>query len=141
MSTLDEMRDALLRDLCPDKTPCIGHRIFVEQYEAAAQQEARAGLVAALDGAYTERNRMVAALIKVGGYPAVTFEDQSEPGWWVVYANTPAGQVSWHVGIRDIGLFLDIPSVIDSPWDGHDTDEKYRRVAALATSPAPEVER
>ena len=40
------------------------------------------------------------------------YEVQEEPGWWVVYVDTPAGQLSWHVGIRDIGLFLDAPAVI-----------------------------
>lgn len=106
--------------------------------ELIRRADAEPVLRAALDGAYSERNRLVAALIKVGGYPAVTWEDQAEPGWWVVYVDTPSGQLSWHVGPSDIGLFLDVPSVIgESPWDGHDTDEKYRRLAALTTPDAP----
>lgn len=42
--------------------------------------------------------------------------DPAEPGWPVVYIELPTGQVSWHMPEHQ------------TAWDGHDTDEKYRRV-------------
>jgi hypothetical protein len=58
-------------------------------------------------------------------------------GWRIVYAETPQGQVSWHIGSRDADLFADFPTAPVAGWDGHSTDEKYRRLAALAAPPEP----
>lgn len=92
----------------------------------------------ALDGAYRERNRVVAALIRVGGYRCWVIDAPDAEGWYIVYAETPQGQVSWHVSADDLWLFSDqsgsplFSGRRDSDvWDGHDTDEKYRRVASL----------
>ena len=95
-------------------------------------------LRADLNLAYRERCAVVAALIRVGGYPAQVVMAPDAEGWWIVYAETPAGQVSWHVSPDDMDLFRDIPVAFGtySRWDGHTTDEKYRRVAALAPAPA-----
>jgi hypothetical protein len=48
--------------------------------------------------------------------------DPSEPDWPVIYIDLPTGQVSWHM-----------PQFADA-WDGHDTDEKYRRVKEFVQS-------
>lgn len=84
----------------------------------------------ALDNAYRERNAVVAALIRTNGYPASLMPAPDAEGWWIVYAETPLGQVSWHVNPVDVGLFDDVPRR-DAVWDGHGTDLKYERVADL----------
>jgi hypothetical protein len=42
--------------------------------------------------------------------------DQAEPEWPVVYIELPTGQVSWHMPQHPV------------PYDGHSTEEKYRRI-------------
>lgn len=88
------------------------------------------------DAVYEERNRCVALIarmavsmrIKAG----VTKTDI--PGWDVewhncVYIDLPTGQISWHYHDKEAHLFDGLP-VYCGTWDGHDTSEKYRRVAA-----------
>lgn len=150
MTTAAQMRDALLE--YADQLARAGHldrhnvregmdaRLteYADALIAQVEAETRAGLVEELDGAYRERNRLVAALIRVGGYPAEVVMAPDTEGWWIVYVETPAGQASWHISPDDMDLFRDWPVAFGtrpSPWDGHDTEEKYRRVAAL---PAPE---
>jgi hypothetical protein len=83
-----------------------------------------------LDAAYRERNAVVAALIRL--FPSGGFlpSEDGDGEWRIYYVDLPAGQVSWHVGRADWDLFEDI-GPYRGEWDGHDTDEKYRRVAAL----------
>lgn len=88
---------------------------------------------AAKDGAYNERNQLVAALSRI--YPS-GLKQTDIPGWepeWhgCVYIDTPAGQMSWHYHDRDAALFAGLPAY-QGEWDGHSTDEKYARLAALA---------
>ena len=94
----------------------------------------------ALDAAYRERNAVVAALVRSHGWPAQVVMAPDTEGWWIVYAETPNGQVSWHISPDDMDLFSDWPVAFGSrlsPWDGHTTEEKYRRLAALATPREP----
>lgn len=86
----------------------------------------------ALDGAYRERNAVVASLIRSNGWTSWMVPAPDADGWWIVYAKTPRGQVSWHVGKADLGLFGDTPAEYVEAWDHHTTDEKYARLAALA---------
>lgn len=44
--------------------------------------------------------------------------DPSEPEWPVAYIELPTGQVSWHM------------PQFHKPYDGHTTEEKYRRITA-----------
>lgn len=86
---------------------------------------------AAKDAAYEERNRVVAALARL--FPA-GLKRTNIPGWdeeWhgCVYIDTPAGQLSWHFHDSQAHLFSGLPSY-GGEWDGHDTSEKYRRLAA-----------
>lgn len=107
----------------------------IERQAAQAATERAEGLLKALDVAYRERAALVAALIRVGGYPAELVIAPDTEDWWIVYAETPAGQVSWHLSPDDLDLFSFLPLKFGSrpsPWDGHTTEEKYRRVAALA---------
>jgi hypothetical protein len=90
------------------------------------------------DAAYVERNRVVAGLaalaVRLGWRAGLRQTDIK--GWereWhnAVYIDLPTGQVSWHYHDRDRDLFAFLPPYQDD-WDGHDTPEKYRRLAALA---------
>lgn len=90
-----------------------------------------------MDAAYAERNKVVAgfaALAVEHGYRAGVARTAIE-GWapeWhnCVYIDLPTGQVSWHFHDRERELFAFLPKY-SGKWDGHDTDEKYRRVVAL----------
>lgn len=93
------------------------------------------------DAAYEERNKVVAALAKL--FPSGTARTNI-PGWsddWhgCVYIDLPTGQVSWHFHDSQAHLFADLPPY-QGVWDGHDTDEKYRRLAATPASAAPQDE-
>jgi hypothetical protein len=93
--------------------------------------------VEALNGAYRERNAVVAALIRSNGWPAEVVMAPDTEGWWIVYAETPTGQVSWHIAPEDMDLFRDWPVAFGShrsPWDGHTTEEKYARLVRLGST-------
>lgn len=87
------------------------------------------------DGAYEERNKLVAALARL--YPSGV-KATDIPGWlpeWhgCVYIDLPSGQVSWHFHDSQAHLFAGLPPYAGE-WDGHDTAEKYRRVASLRSA-------
>jgi hypothetical protein len=48
--------------------------------------------------------------------------------WPVLFIDLPTGQVSWHLTAADRLGALDIGTYLGT-WDGHDTAEKYRRLA------------
>lgn len=113
---------------------------FAAMRSLDATQAVEPGLREALNAAYRERNAVVAALIRSNGWPAEVVMAPDTEGWWIVYAETPQGQVSWHIGPDDMDLFSDWPVAFGSrksPWDGHSTEEKYRRLAAARSSSAP----
>jgi hypothetical protein len=107
---------------------------FVRQLESQ-RDEART----AKDAAYTERNRLVAALAHIGlavGW-RVGLRKTDIEGWdpeWhnCVWFSTGAGQLSWHFHDSDAPLFADIPAWDGPAWDGHTTPEKYQRLAEAA---------
>ena len=92
-------------------------------------------LIAQKDQAYWERNQLVAALSKL--YPAwlarhpdedTTWEDD----WhWIVFIEIPTGdadqQLSWHIHDKDLPYFSHL-QLRENTWDGHTTEEKYRRL-------------
>lgn len=84
------------------------------------------------DAAYLERNKVVAALSKCfpAGVARTAIEGWSEDWHNCVYIDLPTGQVSWHFHDSQAELFSHLPPYT-KPWDRHDTDEKYRRLAAL----------
>jgi hypothetical protein len=94
-------------------------------------------MTALKDAAYAERNKVVAgfaALAMKIGYAACRTRTEIE-GWsddWhgCVYIQLPTGQVSWHYHDSEAELLSFLPERAAS-WDGHETDEKYRRVLAL----------
>ena len=129
----------LLRDAVWPAAPSL--RAAAEKaVEALANADADVDrLRAQRDGAYAERNQVVALLARMAlalGWRAGLrgHEPDPDPTWdddWknVVVIDLPAGQVTWHYHDGDRPLFASLPSYPAS-WDGHDTPEKYRRVNA-----------
>ena len=101
--------------------------------EAAKLAAENEKLRAALDGAYNERNRLVAFMARL--FPS-GLKKTDIPGWdeaWhgCVYIDLPTGQASWHFHDREAHLFDGLPPY-SGEWDGHNTDEKYERIARAA---------
>lgn len=82
----------------------------------------------ALDAAYRERAHLVAHLAAL--YPSRIGVDPAEPDWPVVYVDTEAGQLSWHISAADLPLFAHVPRG-EADWDGHTTGQKYARLDNL----------
>ena len=83
------------------------------------------------DAIYRERNQVVAALSKCF-YSWIGTVDDAEPGWTkAVYIDLPSGQVSWHIPDHEIPDLFGHLQESGEPWDGHTTEEKYERLAAL----------
>ena len=79
---------------------------------------------------YEARARLTALLAAI--YPSYFGSDPGEPDWPVLYIETDAGQLSWHINKKDMHLFEHVVIVEDGPsWDGHSTEEKYRRIESL----------
>ena len=101
-----------------------------------------AGLRQAKDAAYAERDKLVSALSKV--FPShlcrhpVTDETWENDWRWIVCIHAPTGQMTWHIHDSELPQFSHLEK-LDNHWDGHDTAEKYRRLADLARSPVPEL--
>lgn len=77
------------------------------------------------DEDYPKRYGLVLAAIDCAqraGYQAGFRIDPDEPEWPVAYIELPTGQVSWHMPQHP------------NPWDGHSTEEKYRRCRAYKES-------
>jgi hypothetical protein len=94
-------------------------------WEAAAE--------AAAAPVYRERARLVAFLAACYGCTVAYGEDGDE--WPVVFIETPAGQMSWHISERDADLFCRLApcvTVAVAHWDGHTTEAKYERLAEMA---------
>lgn len=113
--------------------------IILEIAQDALAERAQAGtptlaeVIAQKDGAYEERNRLVSLLARM--FPSGIAKTAIE-GWapeWenCVYIDLPTGQVSWHYHDREAHLFEGLPAYAGQ-WDGHDTAEKWRRVADAA---------
>lgn len=86
---------------------------------------------------YRERAFLVAHLA-AQYFSVITYNDPDEPDWPVIYIETPAGQLSWHLSPDDLDLFNHVIRVgPDSiTWDGHTTEEKYQRLAKLTSEAA-----
>lgn len=112
--------------------------------EARAEVERLRGVK---DGAYRERNQVVVALAHLAqrcgwrvGRMLHVGEDW-EPDWrTLLFLDLPTGQVTWHFHDSEAASIACFSLVEGVQWDGHDTPEKYRRLAALAT-PTAEAEK
>lgn len=91
-------------------------------------------LVEQKDSVYAERNKCVALIARMAlalGLEAGLKEHEGE-NWdddWrnIVFIDLPSGQVSWHIHDSELPLFWFL-SEYKGEWDGHTTEEKYRRV-------------
>jgi GNAT superfamily N-acetyltransferase len=115
----------------PNKAPPVAPSAPPAASDALKKMEARK------DAAYRERNQVVAGLAMLAvrlGYKAGTAKTAIE-GWsedWhgCVYIELPTGQVSWHFHDSQASFFDFLPPY-EGKWDGHDTEEKYGRLAAM----------
>jgi hypothetical protein len=85
---------------------------------------------------YAERNAVVLALARAGhmlGWPVGVLPDPRQPGWPVVYVDTPEGQASWHMRAADVPPWL---PEYPGEWDAHSPEEKYARLRRFAGAPA-----
>lgn len=113
------------------KQALIGDPVALAEFIVAQAAEAEQ-LQAALDGVYSERAHVVAALSKL--FPA-SLEEHDGEDWdddWrtVCFIDLPSGQVSWHIARTDLPLFAHLPKGAGRIWDGHDTPTKYARLDA-----------
>ena len=93
-----------------------------------AAEEAVTDMTQRKDAAYLERNLVVAALAKCfpSGIARTAIEGWSDDWHGCVYIDLPTGQVSWHYHDSQAHLFAGLPPYTKL-WDGHSTEEKYRR--------------
>jgi hypothetical protein len=94
-------------------------------------------LRSAKDNAYSERNRCVAFMVQMARalhWPVwLGLHDEEDDSWdreWmhIIFIESPVGQLSWHVHDSEVAMFRDVP-LGTRDWDGHTTDEKYRRMS------------
>lgn len=125
----------------PEASPC---RWYAEEPGRGYRKER--------DLAYTERNRLVAALARIltasarhpipEAAPNVAWlaeHDPADAGWdpeWrtIVFIEGPTGQMSWHLHNSDVPLFDGLPRG-PNLWDGHTTPQKYERLARVGRGP------
>lgn len=112
-----------------------GKMAVVWAYNTIARLEEEIGRMReAKDSAYTERNSVVAFLSSI--YPShLCVHDPNdtdlEDEWrTIVCIHSPCGQLTWHLHDNHVPLF-DHLEMDHSHWDGHSTEEKYRRLAEL----------
>lgn len=102
--------------------------------ESFGQARAEAAGTAALRGVYSERAQLVALL--ASHYPSYAGSDPEEPEFPVVYLETPAGQLAWHIAPEDWRYFAGWLDTNESAkWDGHSTEQKYERIRSLIGVP------
>lgn len=84
------------------------------------------------NGAYSERNKLVCLLSKVFESSIETHDGEEWEDDWrhVVFINLPTGQASWHIHDSELPMFEHLEST-GMKWDGHTTEEKYKRVDAV----------
>ncbi len=98
--------------------------VFNERSALAAEEK---------DGAYRERDRLVAVLSTVWPSHLRRHVGEWEDDWRnIVCVHTPNGQATWHVHDSEMPLFDHLTYCAACQWDGHTTEEKYARLAALA---------
>ena len=91
------------------------------------------GLIQQKDNAYLERNKLVAHLSKI--YKShLAKHDKEDESWlndWrnIVITYTLNGeQMGWHIHDSDLHLFEHLEYNYEYKYDGHTTDEKYKRL-------------
>jgi hypothetical protein len=84
------------------------------------------------DAAYAERDRLVAALSKQFRAHLCRHEGADWEDDWrnIVCIHLPTGQATWHIHDSEVPWFAHL-RMDGAHWDGHSTEEKYRRLDAL----------
>ena len=84
-----------------------------------------------MDNIYKERAHLLALLSR--HYPSgfSPGADPEYPDWPILFINFPTGQATWHISPDDVSLFNHVPVTWEDEWDGHTTEEKYRRIQNL----------
>ena len=139
MKVTDEMVEAACKTVCEAVSWDVDYRSMRRALTAALSTllDHYAEMEAQKDAAYLERNKVVAALASVfpSGIARTAIEGWSDDWHGCVYIDLPTGQASWHYHDSQAHLFEHLP-VYTGKWDGHDTEEKYRRVLALPSGAA-----
>lgn len=104
------------------------------------------------NAAYQERNQLVAALSRLFPSSLERHQPEDDPDWdedwkWVVFIEIPDerylelpeedrrwahAQVSWHIHDSELPLFDHLERNKGTKWDGHTTEEKYKRLERIA---------
>lgn len=124
--SVDELADIIMS--CDDEC----HEGDEKDKQIVALEARCAALEESKDEAYSERNKLVRLLASLypSGLKATSIEGW-DPDWhWCVYIDLPTGQASWHIHVSEYPNFSHLPNY-EGEWDGHTTEEKYRRIAAL----------
>lgn len=132
---------ALFKHIIPEPEPTDPEDIIDLLYEKGwiaqtFEEEMQLKIVEAnqaKDGAYSERNALVCLLSKV--FPSVLGRHPMDEEWeddWrnIVFINLPTGQASWHIHDSELSNFRHL-YMSTTKWDGHTTEEKYKRVYAV----------
>lgn len=92
------------------------------------------------DGAYAERDQVVAALTKVFQSHLTRHKEMPGEKWdplWlnVVCVHLPTGQATWHIHLSELPWFAHLNGVelTCDGYDGYTTNEKYQRLFRLRT--------
>lgn len=113
-SLLERMAESAMRGAASEIADCV---------EISADREK----------AYEDRNTLalvfVALIADRRGEEHVGWYDHGDDGWAVIYAETAAGQVSWHVPEEDVPEWL--PERDATVYDGHDREQKNERLRSL----------
>ena len=99
---------------------------------------------AAERGVYRERAHLVALLASTWQSALHIDPTSPPPAAAVLYLNTPCGQLSWHVVADDLDLLAHVERAElhqTQLWDGHTTEEKFRRIRELTQKLAAEQHR
>lgn len=81
--------------------------------------------------AYLDRNQLAQAFARLAleqGWTTGLSIDPDEPDWPVLYVDTPAGQISWHLPKHEI--IGEWPRY-QGKWDGHTVEQKRARLTSL----------
>ena len=100
------------------------------QEVVAGVEDALHALQKECDDAYSDRAKLLQLLSRM--FPAYLALHPPDPLWdpdWmtILFIMLPSGQVSWHLPKKDLRLFHHLARH-KNDWDGHDTEEKWRRV-------------
>lgn len=96
---------------------------------SSAQNEERNWLLRRIEGVYAERTLLILALCALfpSGTKKAPVRGMPREFENAVYIDTPSGQMSWHFHKDDAAAFAHLPPY-PGEWDGHSTNDKYRRL-------------